>query len=121
MRVCLFVGFGGFLGTICRYLLSLIPLSEKTSFPVITLTINVVGALLIGVVAGLSQKYPGLNAEWITFLRVGIIGGFTTFSTFALEATNLIGSGKLWTCSLYILLSLVLGVGAVLFGKMLAA
>jgi CrcB protein len=121
MRACVIVGLGGFLGTVCRYLLSLIPLSERTGFPVVTLAINIAGALLIGVLAGLSARYPGLNAEWMAFLRVGICGGFTTFSAFALEITNLFGSGKAWAGALYILLSLILGVGAVLLGKTMAA
>ncbi len=121
MRACLVAGLGGFLGTVCRYLLSLIPLSEKTGFPVITLAINVAGALLIGILAGLSKKNPGLNAEWLLFFRVGICGGFTTFSTFALEIANLFGSGRAWAGAAYILLSLALGVGAVFLGEAIAA
>lgn len=121
MRACIIVGLGGFLGTVCRYLLSLIPISEKTSFPVVTLTINILGAFVIGILAGLSIKKPGFSAEWMTFLRVGICGGFTTFSTFALETTNLFGSGKAWAGALYILLSLILGIAAVLAGKSIVA
>lgn len=121
MRVCIIVGLGGFLGTVCRYLLSLIPISEKTSFPVITLTINILGAFLIGILAGLSIKKPGFSAEWMSFLRVGICGGFTTFSTFALETTNLLKVGKTWEGVLYILLSLFLGIAAVLAGKAISS
>jgi CrcB protein len=53
----------------------------------------------------------------MSFLRVGICGGFTTFSTFALEITNLFGTGKAWAGGLYIALSLLLGLGAVWLGK----
>lgn len=121
MRACIIVGLGGFLGTVCRYLLSLLPISEKTSFPIITLTINILGAFLIGILAGLSSKKPGLSAEWMSFLRVGICGGFTTFSTFALETTNLFGTGKIWAGAVYILLSLIMGIAAVLTGKAIMA
>ncbi len=121
MRACLAVGMGGFLGTVCRYLLSMIPLTDKTGFPFITLAINVLGAFAIGLLAGISSKYTGANADLMAFLRVGVCGGFTTFSTFALEITNLFGAGKAWVGIAYILLSLVLGVGAVLLGKAITA
>jgi CrcB protein len=121
MRAVIIVGFGGFLGTVLRYLLSLLPISEKTTFPVATLIINVLGAFLIGILAGLSAKKPELNAEWLSFLRVGICGGFTTFSTFALETTNLFGAGRMWAGALYILLSIALGIAAVMIGKAIVA
>jgi CrcB protein len=112
---------GGFLGTVIRYLLSMIPLTNKTGFPFITLMINVLGALMIGLLAGISSKYAGANADLMAFLRIGICGGFTTFSTFALEITNLFGAGKAWAGVMYILLSLILGVAAVLLGKAITA
>jgi CrcB protein len=121
MRTSIIVGMGGFLGTVCRYLLSLIPFTDKTGFLFITLAINVLGAFAIGMLAGLSAKYTGANADLMAFLRVGVCGGFTTFSTFALEITNLFGSGKAWAGATYILLSLILGVAAVLAGKAITA
>ncbi len=121
MRACLVIGMGGFLGTVLRYLLSMIPLADKTGFPFITLAINVLGAFAIGLLAGISSKYTGANADLMAFLRVGICGGFTTFSTFALEITNLFGAGKAWVGITYILLSLLLGVAAVLLGKAVTA
>ena len=121
MRAVVAVGVGGFLGTVCRYLMTLIPISEKTAFPVVTLTINILGSLLIGILAGLTAKYEGMNADLMAFLRVGICGGFTTFSTFALESVNLMGSGKMWMGIAYMALSLILGIAAVLAGKAIAA
>jgi fluoride exporter len=121
MRACIIVGLGGFLGTVCRYLLTLIPISNKSSFPIVTLSINVIGALLIGILAALAARYEGANAELMTFLRVGICGGFTTFSTFALEVSNLFGAGKAWMGILYISLSLILSLLAVGLGKTLVA
>lgn len=119
MLVVLAVGFGGFLGTVLRYLLTLIPVSEKTAFPVITLLINLFGALAIGILAGFAARYKGIDSNLMAFLRVGICGGFTTFSTFALEITNLFDAGRVWMGAVYMLLSMVLGVAAVLAGKTL--
>jgi CrcB protein len=119
MRAVIAVGFGGFLGTVLRYLISLIPLPERAGFPLTTFLINISGALLIGILAGLSAKYEGINSELMRFLRVGICGGFTTFSTFALEATNLFGAGRTWVGVSYMLLSMVFGIAAVLLGRAL--
>ena len=121
MRACLLIGLGGFCGAVLRYLLSLLPLSERIGFPVITLLINVAGAFLIGILAGLTLKNPALDTEWMAFLRIGLCGGFTTFSTFALETTVLFGSDRFGAGALYIGLSLLLGLGAVWAGRMLAA
>lgn len=114
---CVLVGFGGFLGSVCRYLLTLLPYSDRVGFPVITLAINVLGSFVIGILVGVSMRFPGVNNHLITFLRVGFCGGFTTFSTFALEMTGLLRSGRAWACFAYIVLSILLGVGAVFAGK----
>ena len=121
MRAIIAVGMGGFLGTVLRYLLSLIPLADKSGFPFITLGINVLGAFAMGILAGISTKYAGANAELMAFLRIGICGGFTTFSTFALEVTSLAGAGRHGAGIVYIVLSILLGVGAVLMGKAVTA
>ncbi len=121
MRTCLLVGAGGFLGSVARYLISLIPMAGGTGFPLNTFIINIVGSFVIGALAGLAAKYAGLPAEWMAFLRAGICGGFTTFSTFALEVTNLLGTGRTSTAVLYMLLSLLLGVAAVILGERIFA
>ena len=114
---CLLVGVGGFLGSICRYLLSLLPYSEQANFPLITLGINVLGSFAIGVLLGVTIRFPGVSQHLLAFLRVGFCGGFTTFSTFALEMTGLLRSGRTMACFIYIVLSVLLGVGAVFTGK----
>lgn len=117
MKTCLIVGFGGFIGSVCRYLLTLIPIAKKTNFPFTTLLINISGALLIGVIIALAAKYKGMNTDVMTFLRIGLCGGFTTFSAYALEVSNLFGAGKIWAGVAYVVLSLALSLAAIGLGK----
>lgn len=109
------------MGSVSRYLLSLLPVGGQMGFPYITLGINVVGALLIGLLAGFASRAHALHPDVLIFLRAGFCGGFTTFSTFALELNGLLETGKPWVAALYIALSLGLGVGAVFAGKALAS
>ena len=119
MRTCMIVGIGGFIGTICRYLLTLLPYTNKSGFPLFTLLINVAGAFVIGVIAALAAKYHGINTDLMAFLRVGVCGGFTTFSTFALEITGLWSNGRPWIGIAYIVLSLLFSLLAVSLEKTL--
>ena len=120
MQACIAVGIGGFVGSVCRYLLSLAPFSQRGGFPVATLLVNVLGAFVIGLLAGLSTRLPDLHPNWMAFLRAGVCGGFTTFSTFALETHSLLGSGRPWMGVTYMALSLGLGLAAVAGGNALA-
>lgn len=113
MIECLFVGIGGFIGSVCRYLIGLIPISPSNGFPVKTLVINVVGAFVIGLIAAAAAKNADMSPRVVLLLKTGICGGFTTFSTFALEITDLIRGGSWAAAAAYMLLSLVLGVAAV--------
>jgi CrcB protein len=81
--------------------------------------INIVGALAIGIIVGLTERFSGLNPNIVLFLKVGVCGGFTTFSTFALETSQLFSGGKAWMGLMYIILSVVLCVLAVWLGKSL--
>jgi len=121
MRTLLVAGLGGFFGSICRYLLSLLPLPNQSGFPIVTLGVNILGALLIGILFGISARFTNIHADWFAFLQVGFCGGFTTFSTFALETTSLFGAGKGWLGVLYIAVSVLLGVAAVFAGKTLVS
>ena len=80
------VGAGGALGAMLRYGISLIP--YKGNFPLLTLVTNVLGALAIGYIAGTAAKRD-VPADMVLFLKTGVCGGFTTFSTFSLEAYGL--------------------------------
>ena len=119
MIECIAVGLGGMIGAVLRYLIGLIPLREDCSFPVKTLAVNILGAFMIGLIVALAAKHPNLNPRLILFLKTGICGGFTTFSTFALETVDLIHAGSPMQAILYVALSLILGIAAVISAQML--
>lgn len=110
---CVFVGLGGLVGSVLRYLMSLLPLRHESGFPLLTMGINVLGAFTLGIIVALFGRNPSLDPRTLLFLKVGLCGGFTTFSTFALEAHGLLSVGRPIVAGLYILLSVVLCVGAV--------
>lgn len=117
---CLFVGLGGFVGSVLRYLVSLAPIRHESGFPIVTLSINVLGAFLLGLIMAAAGRGSGIDPRTLLFLKVGICGGFTTFSTFALEAHTLLSGGKPITALLYMLLSVTLCVLAVFGAGVLA-
>jgi CrcB protein len=118
MQQCFIVGAGGFVGAVLRYLIGLLPLNPNSGFPIKTFCINILGAFLIGIVAALATK-NAIDPKLTLFLKVGICGGFTTFSSFALETNDLLAKGSTVTAFLYILLSITLGVAAVLAAQKL--
>jgi CrcB protein len=105
------VGAGGFLGSVLRYLIGLIPIRESVVFPVKTFAINVIGAFVIGLVAAAAAR-KNLDPRLVLFLKVGICGGFTTFSSFALETGSLIKDNIL-IAACYVVLSIIAGVAAI--------
>ena len=109
---CVMVGIGGFIGSVCRYLIGLLPIEASGGFPVKTLSINVIGAFLIGLIAAWTMKDKGVNPQIVLMLKAGVCGGFTTFSTFAFESSELIRGGHPATAVAYILASVILGVCA---------
>lgn len=119
MIECLVVGAGGFIGAVCRYLIGLLPINMESGFPVKTFVINIAGSFLIGLITALAAKNR-LDARMVLFLKVGICGGFTTFSSFALESQSLVGGGHSMTGVIYMALSIILGVIAVMLGSRLA-
>ena len=116
MMGLLCVGAGGALGAMGRYGLGLIPLGS--GLPLMTLLINFLGSVAIGAIVETSELAAGaLSREAVLFLKVGLCGGFTTFSTFSLETLE---AGQYAIAGAYALVSVVLCVAGVLVGKVLA-
>lgn len=114
----LLVGAGGFFGSIARYL-TVISVDRKLNsvFPFGTLTVNVLGSLILGVLLALLAKKTGNHSEqWRLFLGTGFCGGFTTFSAFAVENFNLLQEKFPGSAFLYIILSVTGGLLAVWSG-----
>ena len=116
---CLSVGIGGFIGSILRYLISEIPI-KQINYPINTLFTNVIGAVIIGMVIP-SADNSGMHPEKSLLLKTGFCGGLTTFSTFSLEAFNLLDNKQYTLGGLYIVLSVVCCIFGILCGKRLAS
>lgn len=112
------VALGGAAGAAGRYAISLLP--SKTAFPYLTLITNVIGAVIIGFVVGIVSAKEDVPQNSILFWKTGVCGGFTTFSTFSLEACGLFEDKLYMQGSLYVALSVVFCMLGVLFGKKLA-
>lgn len=117
------VALGGAAGCLARFALDLVANWDAllgTGFPWPTLVINLTGCLVIGAVGGLIAGRPR-EARWWALLVTGFLGGFTTFSAFALETVVLADSGRLLAAAVYLSATLVLGAIAVRLGALLAA
>jgi len=113
------VAIGGALGSVARHGVNRIVHQEwpLLPFPLATIIVNIVGCCVIGMLAGLvgTGRLP-MRANWREFICVGILGGFTTFSTFGLDTITLVRSGDSSQALLNILLHVVCGLAAVHFG-----
>lgn len=114
---CVAVGTGGFIGSVFRYLIGLLPVFSKYQMPFATLIVNVLGAIIIGMTIKSADMYQWMSGSALLFVKVGVCGGFTTFSTFSLEALGMLESGRLLTFGVYVFLSVLLCVLGVLAGK----
>ena len=120
MKLIFAIFLGGGIGSVGRYLLSLVINRQlTTAFPTGTFVVNVTGCFLIGLLYRIAIRYSWLTAEWRLFLITGICGGYTTFSTFSYEAVGLIREGNYTYFLLYVVLSVVLGILATAGGTAL--
>ena len=116
MVAVLCVGLGGFIGSVGRYLLGLVPV--EGDFPLMTFAVNFAGAVLIGAVFEAATEGSGLPDNAVLFLKTGVCGGFTTFSAFSLETLALLERGKYATGALYACGSVLACLAGVVIGRL---
>ena len=107
----LLIGVGGALGSMARYLLStLVYRLVPSLFPFGTFVVNVVGCVLFGIIVGLAEQRFVLSPDARAFLLIGVLGGFTTFSTFAFESFELLRDGQFLSAILNVAGQVVAGI-----------
>jgi len=118
MKTALLIFTGSGTGGVLRYLVQKIFVDAGyINFPTGTFVVNIVGCFLIGMFNALAAKNNLISAELQLALTTGFCGGFTTFSTFANENMNLLRTGDYFYFILYLALSIVLGIAAVVLGN----
>ncbi|GLK75175.1 putative fluoride ion transporter CrcB [Methylopila jiangsuensis] len=121
MAPWLLVAFGGALGSVARHGVNVASARLFGSgFPFGTLTVNVAGGLAMGLLAGLFALKTGASQNLRLFLMTGVLGGFTTFSAFSLDAMTLWERGEGGLAAVYVAASVGLSIGAVAAGLALA-
>lgn len=117
MKLLLLAMTGGAIGSGARYLVNVAYARVVgTTYPWSTLTVNIVGCLAMGLVTELVLRRLGGSAEARVFLATGILGGFTTFSAFALDFAALMRGGETFAALGYVFLSVVISIAAVIAG-----
>lgn len=116
-----YVALGGGIGALLRYQTGRLMTywlgpNVVTAFPWATLTVNVIGSLAMGVLAGWLARHGQGGEHWRLLLGVGVLGGFTTFSSFSLEMMVLIERGQPFQALTYVLVSVLAGLTALYVG-----
>jgi len=117
------IGLGGFIGAVLRYLVSgwVQDRSGSIAFPFGTLSVNLIGCFIIGLLTFLVETRSFFSVETRTFLFIGLLGSFTTFSTFGNETLVLIRGGRMDMAAFFAGLHVIAGVGMVWLGRVTAA
>jgi len=116
----LLVGTGGFLGSVARYMVTLMLSPFAPGFPFATFAVNIFGSFLIGLLSELAVSTTLVSPEARLFLVTGICGGFTTFSAYMFESTALMKDGQFFYFSIYLFGSIAGGLVALYSGTLLA-
>jgi CrcB protein len=109
------IAAGGAIGSVLRHFAGALAFFG-TAFPYGTLFVNVAGSFVMGVIVALFAHLGNPSQEMRAFLTVGLLGGFTTFSSFSLDAATLYERGQIGAAGLYIALSLILSLAAIFAG-----
>ena len=121
LRDASLVFLGGGLGAVLRFLAAAaLPKGSTQGFPVAILVVNLIGCFVLGLIVGAAARAQGLPRTWTTFLGVGVCGGFTTFSTFGIDALELLEEGRWLALGSYVVGSVVGGIAAAAFGVVIA-
>ncbi len=117
------IGAGGFIGAILRYLVSgwIQERSGSITFPFGTLGVNLLGCFVIGCISLLVETRSMFSVEMRSFLLIGLLGAFTTFSTFGNETLTLIRDGRMELAALNSCVQVFVGVAMVWLGRIVAA
>lgn len=115
----LLVGLGGFIGSVLRYLLGgyVQQTLKSSTFPYGTLAVNLIGCFVIGLLAQYGESRGAFSNESRAFIFIGILGGFTTFSSFGNETINLVRDSFVMNATLNVGANVILGLLAVLLGR----
>lgn len=120
LKSILIVGFGGFVGSVARFIVSRYFQENVASvFPWGTFSVNIIGSLIIGIIFGISERGNFLSPEIRLFLTVGFCGGFTTFSSLSNDAFLLLRQQEWFRFALYTSLSFFIGLLAVYAGRLI--
>lgn len=120
MKALIFIAMGGAIGAVLRYGASLSVYSLMgRGFPYGTLFVNVTGSLLMGLLGVMMLERFNIGPEWRAAVLVGVLGSFTTFSTFSIETLNLLEQGDVMRAVANIVLSVLVCLAAVWFGVLI--
>lgn len=121
MKIILVIALGGALGSVARYLVGKASVMIwGPDFPWDTLIVNIIGCFIMGILAGVLAQYTDFSQEVKSFLLIGLLGGFTTFSAFALDVVTLYQRGSWVSAGLYLSASVIASIAALLGGLFLA-
>lgn len=111
--IYIYVGLAGAVGALARYGLGMmIDSIGPSAFPVSTLLINLIGSFLLGWLTHMFLRTGKLSPQFVTIVGTGMIGSFTTFSTFSVETIRLLDESRIGLALLYVFLSITLGLGS---------